>query len=80
MGKRSRTKGHQFERDIASDLRSIYPKAKRHLEYQDGEANGVDIANAGRFKIQCKRSKSSVPMSKIQEIEEPGHTSLGVEG
>lgn len=54
MGKSQRTKGHSFERNIAKELRKIYPEARRHLEYQDGEANGIDLQNTGRYKIQCK--------------------------
>jgi len=72
LGKLSRTKGHSFERDIAKSLRHIFPKARRHLEYQDGEANGVDLSYTGDFRIQCKRSKTSIPIKKIKEIQPDG--------
>ena len=47
-GRKSRDKGHNFERQIARELREVgFPEARRHLEYQDGEANGVDIQGFG---------------------------------
>lgn len=67
-GRWVRRKGHQFERDIAIALRDIFPKARRHLEYQDAEANGIDLVETGRFCIQCKKYKSYVPISTINEV------------
>ncbi len=71
-GRSSRNKGHGFEREVAGLLRSVFPDAKRKLEYQWQEASGVDLENTGKLVIQCKRSKSSVPISKIEEIKLPG--------
>lgn len=72
-GKHSRTKGHSFERECARDFQSIgFPDARRHLEYQDGEANGVDIKNTGLFAIQCKRGQQYAPITKIEEVQIPG--------
>ncbi len=68
MGKLSRTKGHSFEREIAIALRRIFPDCRRHLEYQDAEANGVDLVNTGAYKIQCKRGKKYCSFSAIKEI------------
>jgi hypothetical protein len=68
-GGRSRRKGHQFERDVAISLRDIFPEARRHLEYQDQEANGVDLIETGHFRFQCKKLKSYAPVSTIDEIE-----------
>jgi len=76
MGKHQRTKGHSFERETAKALRKIYPQARRHLEYQDGENNGVDLRNTGPFRIQCKRAKGTVPINKIEEIRESGIPAL----
>jgi len=55
-GKTSRTKGHNFEREVAKLLRNYFPDAKRQLEYQEGL--GFDIANTGELSIQCKVGKS----------------------
>lgn len=70
-GKHSRTKGHQFERVCAKKFQNIgYFEARRHLEYQDGEANGVDLKNTGMFKIQCKAMKTTPNIPKVfKEIE-----------
>lgn len=68
-GRHARRKGHQFERDTAIKLRSIFPKARRHLEYQDAEANGVDLVNTGDYKIQCKKLRKYVSVTTIDEIK-----------
>jgi hypothetical protein len=68
MGKLSRTKGHSFEREVAIALRPVYPEARRHLEYQDAEANGVDLINTGPYRVQCKRGRKPSPISAIKEI------------
>lgn len=65
----SRNKGHSFERWVAIQLRKVFPKARRHLEYQDSQAFGVDIAECGNYRIQCKRNKKYAPMSAIEEIQ-----------
>ena len=68
MGKLSRTKGLSFERQIAIKLREIFPNARRHLEYQSEEANGVDLVNTGAFRIQCKKLKKYAPITCIEEV------------
>lgn len=69
MSKLSRTKGHSFEREIAIAIRPIFPNCRRHLEYQDGEANGIDLSNTGHYRIQCKRGRKPAPISAILEVE-----------
>lgn len=68
-GRHARRKGHQFERDIAIELKGIYPDVRRHLEYQDAEANGVDLVNTGRYRIQCKKLKAYASINTIKEIQ-----------
>jgi hypothetical protein len=68
-GRRARQKGHQFEREVAILLREVFPKARRHLEYQDVEANGVDLVETGPFKIQCKKLKEYAPLNRIEEVQ-----------
>lgn len=70
MGKMSRNKGLGFERTIARAFQIIFPKACRQLEYQEGL--GVDIANTGRLRIQCKRFKGYAPLTKIEEAGDDG--------
>ena len=70
MSKLSRTKGHGYERTVANDLKPIFPKAKRHLEYQSQEAEaGQDLDNTKPFLIQTKRYHKYVNPSKIEEIK-----------
>lgn len=71
-GRKSRTKGHSFERWVAIQLRPIYPRAIRHLEYQHGEANGSDLAYTGKYRIQCKRGKKYASVSAIKEVKLDG--------
>jgi len=68
-GKKSRTKGHSYERAIANVFREAgYTDAKRQLEYQEGL--GVDLANTGPYRVQCKRYKAYAPITKIEEVPE----------
>lgn len=68
-GRAARRKGLTFERDIAVALREVFPGAKRHLEFQTQEANGVDLDNTGDFRIQCKKLAKYAPISKIEEVQ-----------
>lgn len=69
QGRTNRRKGHQFEREVAIALRAIFPEARRQLEYHSADARGVDIANTGKFRFQCKRGRSYAPISAIDEIQ-----------
>lgn len=68
-GKTNRRKGHQFEREVAGVLRDYFPNAKRQLEYQEDDCKGVDIANTGRYKVQCKCKQKYVSVNTIKEIQ-----------
>lgn len=68
-GKGCRAKGHSFERWVAEKFRRIFPDAKRHLEYQMGEANGRDISGAGEWLVQCKRNRKYANPNKILEVQ-----------
>lgn len=72
IGKRSRAKGHDFERWVARYLKPAFPNARRHLEYQDAEAYGVDLVNTSHYDIQCKRGKKYAPVTAINEIKSFG--------
>lgn len=69
LGKTSRRKGHQFERDIANELQEIFPEARRHLENHIADAKGYDLDNTGVFRIQCKRRKTYAPITTIKEVD-----------
>jgi hypothetical protein len=68
-GRGCRTKGHSFERWCAEQFRKVFPDAKRHLEYQAGEALGRDLANTGDYLVQCKRGRKYCNPSRIEEIQ-----------
>lgn len=68
-GKSARRKGHQFEREVAIWLRRVFPQARRVLEYHEADCKGVDIAETGRFRFQCKKHKGYAPVSSLYEIE-----------
>lgn len=65
-GARSRRKGHQGERDIAKVLSSVYPNARRGLQYQPfrnpegfetpGKVRECDVEGTP-FWVECKRGK-----------------------
>ena len=67
-GRRSRAKGAAFEREVAIIFRNVFPDARRRLENHKDDANGVDLMNTGRFKIQCKKLKDWAPVGRIKEI------------
>lgn len=50
-GKRSRRKGHAFERFVAIVLRVCFPDARRGLQYRDPEACDIE---GTPFRIECK--------------------------
>jgi hypothetical protein len=68
-GRGARQKGLNFERDVANKLRGIFPGARRQLEFQIEDANGVDLQNTGPFKFQCKKLKRYAPVATIREIK-----------
>lgn len=70
LGKHQRTKGHGFEREVAIQLRKVFPECKRHLENQIQEAKGFDLDNTGPFRFQCKAMARYAPISRIEEVQD----------
>lgn len=68
----ARNKGREFELKIAGLLKALFPRVKRHLEFQQSEAMGFDLDNTGRYRIQCKRFKSYAPITCIEEVKSDG--------
>src|SRR5690606_12016009 len=67
--KGARSKGHNFERDCANALVSVFPEARRQLEYHADDALGCDIQNTYPYLIQCKKFKKYVNPSVIKEVQ-----------
>tara|TARA_R110002110_G_C13016296_1_gene677358 strand:- start:166 stop:501 length:336 start_codon:yes stop_codon:yes gene_type:complete len=56
-GKRSRTKGHSFERQMSNFFKDIgFAHARRGIQYRDG-AECPDVMNVGDLWIECKVGK-----------------------
>ncbi len=64
-----RTKGLAFERYVANKFKKIFPEARRQLEFQKQDANGVDLQGTGDFKIQCKAFSGYAPISCLNEVK-----------
>lgn len=56
MGASQRTKGHNFERRVAADLREIFPEAKRGFQTRGGTAEAPDV-DGTPFYIEAKAHK-----------------------
>jgi len=54
MGKSERTKGHNFEREIAREQRIVFPEARRGLQYRDPRECDVE---GTPLRQECKRQK-----------------------
>mgnify|MGYP001202845303 FL=1 len=55
-GRRSRTKGHSFERHVANLFKQLGFEARRGLQYRDGE-DAADVVGVADYWIECKRGK-----------------------
>ena len=63
MGKSQRTKGHNFERWVARELRDIWPDSRRGLDQtQEGLAPDVD---GTPYYIECKVGKRPPTPEKV---------------
>lgn len=49
-------------------FREFYPNARRHLEYHEIDADGVDIVGTDEFKIQCKRGRKYAAITALDEV------------
>ena len=65
MGKAERIKGHNFEREIAKQMREIFPCAHRGLQYQDG-GKCADVEGTP-FHIECKRGIKPNPRKALEQ-------------
>lgn len=62
-------KGKSFERHIASELRVVFPKARRHLEnHEEDAARGADLIFTGPYRFQLKKLKKYAPVTCIEEL------------
>lgn len=70
MSAKNRAKGLDFERKVANAFRLAgWLGAKRHLEFQQAEAQGFDLDGTEPFRIQCKRLAAYAPVATMGEIK-----------
>jgi len=69
MGKRERTKGHGYEREVARMFRRWFPEARRQQEYHESDCLGVDLQGTDCLSVQCKRFKGYAPISALDEVQ-----------
>lgn len=69
IGRLSRTKGIEFERETAIALRVVFPDARRHLENHELDATGVDLMGTGPYRVQCKRGRKYASLTAISEVQ-----------
>jgi len=67
MGALSRRKGHRFEREVAADLRVLFPDARRGLQYQDG-ATAPDVEGTP-FHVECKAGRKPNPRAALKQAQ-----------
>jgi len=70
MGKASRRKGANYEREVANLFKDLgWEDAKRHLEYQSPEAEeGRDLDGTQPFAVQAKCWGKCPSITAIEEI------------
>lgn len=56
MSKSQRTKGHSWERKVASELRDLFPDARRGYQTRGGTSEAPDVDGTPWF-IECKVGK-----------------------
>jgi len=67
MGKKSRDKGANAEREVVNILRKTFPHAIRNLGESGGQRLGIDIT-AGALRVQVKRWADFAPISRLMEV------------
>lgn len=61
-GRKSRTKGHTFERKMAEELREFFPDVcTSRAESKRLDDKGVDLAFTNKFNFQCKAVEKLSP-------------------
>ena len=79
-GRAARRKGHDFEREIANKLSTIYPGAARGLQYQHG-LHCPDVVGTP-YHIECKHlgSRSFRPLDALEQASSDAKLASSVPG
>lgn len=69
-GKSSRRKGHDYEREIARDMRSLFGnQVKRGLQSRNGTFEPVPDVDVPIFWIECKRGKRTNIKAALRQAQ-----------
>jgi Holliday junction resolvase len=63
-----RTKGHNFERQIAGMLRELFPEARRGFQSRGGTKEAPDV-DGTPFYIECKKGKRTNIKAAYRQAE-----------
>lgn len=75
MGKSSREKGKQGERELAAELRRLGFDSARRAQQYCGTESSADILGLERVHIECKRCEAlSIYKAMQQAIRDAGET------
>lgn len=69
MGRSQRIKGHNFEREVAKDMRDIFGEAKRGLQSRNSEDKVADVI-VPYFHIECKAHKKAPIRPALEQAKE----------
>jgi hypothetical protein len=68
-GAYNRKKGHNYERQVAKEMRQFFPDAKTSRDGARGEdPRGVDLIHTGMFNIQCKARQNLNSFSVLRDM------------
>lgn len=78
MSASQRRKGHNFEREIAIALRSIFPSARRQIQTSIYDKRKLPDVIAGPYSIECKCCKRVNVPAAIRQANEEATTLIPV--
>ena len=70
-GAYNRKKGHDYERQIAREMRQFFPDAMTSRNGARGEdPRGIDLIGTGMFNIQCKARQNLNSFTTLKDMPE----------
>lgn len=68
-GAYNRKKGHDYERQIAKEMREFFPNVKTSRAGSRGEdPRGIDLVSTGMFNVQCKARQNLNLFETLKEM------------
>ena len=70
-GAYNRKKGHDYERQIAKEIREFFPDVMTSRNGARGEdPRGIDLINTGLLNVQCKARQNLNPFEVLEKMPE----------